>query len=332
MLSQTRRLLLTAGLLVALTVAGTVGYVLIEDAPWDDAFFMTVITMSTVGYGEVFDLSHAGRLYTAGLIIVGIGLVFGITGMWVRVLFEGEIEAALGERRVNRMLRDMSDHFIICGYGRFGRHIVGELQSHGEAFVIIDESQEIPRELASIQGDATHEEVLRRAGVERARALLAALPTDAENVYVTLTAKELNPELFIVSRCESRGGEKRLRRAGAARVVAPFSVSAVRMVELALNPAVVDFGDLFTATGEGAANTAEIEIGVGCLLDGRTTTDVNLRRRFRVMPVAVITKDGKLSVGVSHKHVFEAGEVLIAFGAHDALAELAEACTAQEPS
>ncbi len=182
-----RKVMLALSLLLGLTCAGTAGYRVIEGAGWSDALFMTVITLSTVGYSEVFPLSEAGRMFTVVLIVVGIGAVFGITSVWVKSLLEGELEQVLGRRRVSRVLRKISDHYIVCGYGRFGRRVADELRSRGEKFVVIDNSARLPEGTVAYQADATDEATLRGAGVERARGLLAALPSDADNVYITRT-------------------------------------------------------------------------------------------------------------------------------------------------
>lgn len=320
-----RRLWLSFGALLAATIAGTVAYRVIEGAPWDDALFMTVITLSTVGYAEVVPLDASGRVLTMVLIVVGMTLVFAAVGAWVRVLFEGEMENALGRRRMQKMLREMSGHFIICGYGRFGRRLVEELRERGEAFVVIDDSGEIPPDVASLKADATEESVLKEAGVHRAKALLAALPSDADNVYITLTAKELNPSIFVVSRCEQESGEGRLRRAGADRVVAPYAIGGHRMVELALHPMLVEFGDVLNTPDRQPVSLAEISIVAGSRLDGLAGKPAELLQRYGVMPIGVIGADGRLQVGpVGNLHL-RAGTTLVVFGSEKGIEAVAEA-------
>lgn len=320
-----RRLWLAFAALLAATFAGTVGYRVVEGASWDDALFMTVITLSTVGYGEVVPLSPAGRVLTMVLIVVGMTVVFAAVGAWVRVLFEGEMENALGRRRLQKMLREMSGHFIICGYGRFGRRLVEELRERGESFVVIDHSSDLPPEIVALKADATEENVLKEAGIGRAKALLAALPSDADNVYITLTAKELNPSIFVVSRCEQESGEGRLRRAGADRVVAPYAIGGHRMVELALHPMLVEFGDVLNTPDRQPVSLAEISIVAGSRLDGLAGKPTELLQRYGVMPVGVIGADGRLQVGVSgHLHL-KAGTTLVVFGSEKGIEAVAEA-------
>lgn len=320
-----RRLILQILALVLVTLGGTVGYRWIEDASWEDALFMTFITLSTVGYGEAFPLSRGGRWFTMGLIAVGMVLVLAVVGAWVQMVFEGEIEKALGKRRFRKVMQKLNGHFIVCGYGRFGRRLVEELLTRGEKFIVIDDSAELPPEVLGLRGDATEESVLREAGVERATTLLAALPSDANNVYITLTAKELNPDLFVVSRCEHESGEGRLRRAGADRVVAPYAIGGHRMVELALHPLLVEFGDIVTAGGEQRANIAEINIGSGSSLDGLQGASAALLRRYGVLPIGVVGADGRLQVGVSSDFSIRGGTTLVVFGTERAVEQVAEA-------
>jgi len=325
-------LLLTIVALLVVTVAGTVGYVVIEGASWSDAAYMTVITLSTVGYGEVIRLSPAGRLFTVVLIGVGMTFVFAAVTVWVKVIFEGELERSLGRRRIKRVLRNISDHFVICGYGRFGRWLAEELARKGERFVVIDASATLPADVVGFNADATDEQTLREAGVARARALLAALPSDADNVYITLTAKELNPRIFVVSRCEQESGEARLRRAGADRVVAPYAIGGHRMVELALNPSlpvVVDVDDVVAASGREHMTVAEISVGSGSVLEGATLASGELLRRYGVLAIGIIGADGRLQVGVPPQLRLEGGHVLVVFGTERAIEALAAASRAE---
>ena len=324
-MSAARRMVLPVVALLLVTLASTVGYRLIEGAPWADALFMTFITLTTVGYSEVVPLSPAGRIFTMVVLSVGMVLVFAVIGAWVRVLFEGEIENALGRRRFRKVLSKVSGHFIICGYGRFGRRVVEELRSRGEKFVVIDASADLPADVLSLRADATEESVLREAGIDRARVLLAALPSDADNVYVTLTAKELNPGVFVVSRCEHESGEGRLRRAGADRVVAPYAIGGHRMVELALHPMLVEFGDVLTTAGRQAVSIAEITIGAGSALDGVAGTPGELLRRYGVLPIGVIGEDGRLQVGVAGDLRLRRGTTLVVFGSERGIESVAEA-------
>ncbi len=326
-----RRILVSAGLLLGLTLAGVFGYRLIEGASWVDAFYMTVITLSTVGYGEVFPLSPMGRIFTAGLIVVGIGLVFGITGTWVRSLIGGELEELLIRRRMTRVISSMKGHFIVCGYGRFGRTVSHELQVRGEQFVVIDDSADVPANIVSLRADATDEEVLVEAGLPRARALLAALPSDADNLYITLTSRELAPDIFIVSRCSQESSEARLSRAGASRVVAPYSISGHRMVELALNPGMISVGDIVTGAGGSHLNVAEVAISRGSVLDGGSLGGSRIAQRYGVIPVGVLDAGGRIQVGSKPERILQAGEILVVFGTEHSVEKFVAALGGTDP-
>lgn len=331
MLFESRRVVFTILVLGGVTGFGALGYRILADASWGDAIFMTLITLSTVGYGEVFPLDAAGRVFTSILITLGIVLVFGLSGMWVRVIFEGELSDALGRRRRGRALRDLKDHYIICGYGRFGSRVAAELLSRGERVVVIDETADAPPDLIFIDEDATKDSVLVEAKVDTARALLAALPSDADNVYVTLMAKELNPELFIVSRCESEGGERRLRTAGAARVVAPFAVSAHRMAELATNPAIIDVDDLATAAGKSHVKVAEVEVREGSALVGARLDAGELLRTHSVVPVGRLDDEGRLTPVSADESKLQPGDVVVVFGTPLAVAAFASTALTTVP-
>jgi voltage-gated potassium channel len=323
---QANRLFLTLGLLAAVTAFGGIGYRVLSGASWGDAFFMTIITLSTVGYGEVFPLDSAGRAFTVLLIVLGIVLVFGLAGMWVRVIFEGEFEEALGRRRRVRVLRDLKNHYIICGYGRFGKRVSAELLSRGERFVVIDLLGDVPDDVVAIRDDATKESVLSEARIGHARGLFAALSSDADNVYVTLTAKELNPKLFIVARCETDGGERRLRNAGAARVVAPFALSASRMVELALNPALVDVDDLVTGPGKEHVTVAEIEVTAGSRLLGQRLDARQTAGSSTVVAVGLIDANGRLDASAVGVRILVEGDVVVVFGTAAGVGAFAVLC------
>jgi voltage-gated potassium channel len=322
---QAKRLLLTLALLVAVTGFGAAGYHFLEGASWGDAVYMTIITLSTVGYSEVFALDGPGRVFTVVLIVLGIVLVFGLAGMWVRVIFEGELEEALGRRRRVRVLRDLKGHYVICGYGRFGSRVAAELAARGQRFVVVDPGAQVPEGVVAIRDDATKDAVLREARVEFATGLLAALPSDADNVYVTLAAKELNPGIFIVARCESEGGERKLRTAGAARVVAPYALSAHRMVELAINPALVDVEDLATAAGNAHVSVAEIVVATGSPLIGHLLEAGRLLGHHSVVPVGILDANGRLDASAVGSRTLEEGDVIVVFGTPAAVEAFAAA-------
>lgn len=320
----------TLAAICTLTAGGTAGFMYIEDMGWIDSLYMTVITLSTVGFGEVQELSQAGRLFTVVLIVLGIGVVLTIIGAWARALLEGELQAYFGMRRTQRMLRDLKDHYIVCGYGRFGRRLVAELEQRGVSFVVIERDKPLPEGMLGINDDATREEVLEQAGVARARGLLTTFPSDADNLYVTLTGREMNPDLFIVARCENDANEARLKRAGATRTVSPYSIAGHRMAQAALHPRVLDFVDVLTSPSDRKVGMAEVAIAMGSLCDGVTLGDADLRSRFGVHVVAVASGGGDMEFNVSTDRLLEQGDTLLAIGDEKSIDLLASATGSEQ--
>lgn len=235
-------------LLLFLIILGTAGYRILEGWSLFDALYMTVTTLATVGYGEVHPLDTAGRIFTMIFVIVGVGTAFYLLSVFVAFVVEGHFGKTMGRRRMERAIARLDAHFIICGYGRVGRQIAHEFRREDVRFVVIDINQTSLAEAEAdghltINGTPAGDEVLQRAGIERARGLIAAMDNDAENIYVTLSARVLRPDLFIVSRANQPDSEPKLQRAGANRVISPYRVGGRQMAMLALRPLSVDFVD-----------------------------------------------------------------------------------------
>ena len=272
-------LLRPLALLVALLIIGTLGYAALESYSPLDAIYMTVITLSTVGYGELRPLSPIGRVFTMALIIFGVGgALFTLTEL-VRIVYEGHIGQALWRRRMERRVEQLRDHFILCGYGRVGRQIADDLARANVELVVVDTRPEglrlaAERGLAIVEGDASRDAVLRQAGVERARGLIAAVAEDADNLIVALSARALNPRILIVARANADESIAKLERAGANRVVSPYSIGGHRMAMLALRPLSVEFVDA-AFRGEGGEFLLEdVAIGTSSRLNGRTVDEI----------------------------------------------------------
>jgi voltage-gated potassium channel len=242
-----------------LLVGGTLGYMWLEGMVPIEALYMTVITITTVGFGEIRPLSPLGRLFTIGLIVLGVGAATAAISNAVEVVLGQRLWLSVQKRRVEELLVIIKNHYIVCGYGRMGQQIVRDLQARGEPFLVIDSSPDVEEtfleeRIPYIIGDATQDEVLLQAKVEQARGLVAALDTDADNVLTVLTARGLNPNLFIVARATSGAAESKLRRAGANRVVSPYEIGGHRMALALLRPAVHDFLNQIFYVGEGVAD------------------------------------------------------------------------------
>src|SRR6266545_3771509 len=262
---------------VSVSIAiGTLGYMLIEGWSLSDALYMTVSTLATVGFGEVRPLDEVGRAWTILLMVTGVGIIFGTIGIVAEAVV-GEVASGRREaRQVEQSIAGLRDHYIVCGYGRVGSTVARELVHGGEKVVVIDvqpESLEQARRDGHlvVHGDATEDATLKGAGIERARGLITTIDSDANNVYVALSARALSPGLFVVGRANAEGSEAKLLQAGANRVVSPYTMAGRRIAELALRPRVADFIDAALSHGELAFSMEELEVRAGGPLDGRTS-------------------------------------------------------------
>src|SRR5689334_17154092 len=247
-----RRSLLLIPLAIATTlIIGTIGFTLIEGYPVFDAFYMTLTTMTTVGYMEVHQLSRTGRIFNTFVIIFGTSTIFISIGAMTQFIIEMELGDAIGKRRNKRMIEKLKDHFIVCGFGRVGRGAAAELQHANVPFVVVDVNAErVERAMLAgmlaVVADSTHDETLRQVGIDRARGLVAALATDADNLFVLLSAKGLNPQIYVAARAAEEGAEEKMRRAGADAVFAPYAITGHRLAQSMLRPHVVQFLDFTT--------------------------------------------------------------------------------------
>jgi voltage-gated potassium channel len=318
---------LAVALSASVLAGGTAGYMLIERWGLLDAFYMTVITVATVGYREVHDLSTAGRLFTVVLIVAGVGTAFYTFTLLATLVVDGSLMARLEERRRNRMLDELHDHFILCGHGRIGSIIAAEFRKEGVRYVVIDRDEERVHDLIeggelAVAADASREEVLKRVGIERARGLIAAVGTDAENVYTILTARGLRPDLYIIGRAETEDSVRKLGRAGANRVLSPYQIGAVQMAQTALRPAVVDFVQLATSSDNLELAMEQIRLTERTELAGRSLLDANLRQRFGVIVVGIQRADGTMQFNPPADAILKAGDQLVVLGPPDSLKEL----------
>ncbi len=313
-----RKIAQWAALLVALLVIGSLGFVWIEGWNFFDALYMTVTTLTTVGYGEVHPLNPVGRAYNMILILSGMGVLFYIVGSLARAMIEGEIQAVFGRRKLIKHIKRLRDHYIICGFGRIGETIARELKARGTPLVVVENNPDnLPRmedaDHNFIVGDATREETLLEAGIERARGLVAVVHSDASNVYIVLTARSLNPKLYIVARAEEKGAEQKLVRAGADKVESPYSMGGQKMAQTIMRPTVVTFMEL--AMKEGVAwSMEEIAVGQDSPLLGVPLKDSGIRQKLNLILVAIKRADGEMLFNPSHDTPILAGDTLIALG------------------
>jgi len=303
---------------VAVLLAGTVGYMAIDGQPVLSALYMTAITVTTVGFEEVFPLSAGGRVFTILLAFAGIGVILLIAGEFGRVVLQTDLRALVGYRRELKMLGKLHDHIVVCGHGRMGRAVVEVLRDRHVPFVVVEASDARCRELDEegipfVHGDATAESVLRAARVDRARTFLTCLADDAHNVYAILLARQLNPQATIIARAVDEGAEERLLLAGADRAINPYRMGGMRLAFTALKPTVMDFIEASLPGTASELELAEIVVHPTSELAGKTLAGAEVRRRFGIIVVALKRGDSStFNPGPDER--IEAGDVLVALG------------------
>jgi voltage-gated potassium channel len=319
-MSQWRRLGMAILLLVVVLLGGTIGYLILGFTPLD-AVYQTVTTVSTVGFREVEPLSRVGMVFTIVLILAGVGAALYAFSVLVETLIEGRLLDLLGRRRMQRTINDMSGHLIVCGYGRVGRAIIAEAAAAGRPLVVVDNDDDRLAGCAhpSIPGDATDDAVLTAAGIERAGALVAAVDSDAANAFITLSARAIRPDLFIVARARSATSEDKLVRSGADRVVNPQHIGGNRMAAFVLQPNVAEFLDVVMHEQSLEFRLEELPIDEGSPLAGSSLREAHIRDRTGALVLALRRPDGHFVTNPTPETPIDAGFVLIAIGTQDEL-------------
>lgn len=327
-----RRLTFAVAALVAVMVGGTIGYVVLGFTLLD-AVYQTVTTVTTVGFREVQPLSSAGKIFTIVLIVFGVGTALYTLGVVIETVLEGQLPDVFGRRRMEHKITGMSDHVVVCGWGRVGKAVVRELAAQRAQTVIIDNDasrlDDAPGPV--VLGDATEDDVLERAGLSRARALVAALQTDAGNLFVTLSGRALRPELFIVARVRLEENEDKLLRAGANRVVNPQSIGGARMAAFVLQPHVTEFLDVVMHERGIEFRLEEITVPEESPIAGSTIRDAHIRDRTGALVLALRDEAGSFATNPPPDTVIHAGEVIIAIGTQGDLDALEGLVTGAAP-
>ncbi len=328
-MTPTRRFALAVSLVALMTVIGAVGYILIEHMSLLDAFYMSVITISTVGFGEVKPLSPAGRLFTIGLIVTGVGSAIYLFSVIGELVIEGSLREFLGKSAMNRKIHNLQDHVIVCGFGRFGRAVVEELTHNAVPIVVIEADPAKQADLDTVGalhlvGSALEDSVLEDAGVGSARAIIVATGSDADNVYITLSAREKNPKILIYSRGDSDAGLRRLKLAGADQVIAAYQWAGMRIAASILRPSVVDFLQLSVPGRESEVDLEEIRISRQSPAVGKTIAVVE-RENPRLRIVALKRNDQPLEMIPAADTQIEPDDLLVVIGESDSLKRLASA-------
>ena len=326
-MNSVRHLRISVGLLVTVIAVGTLGYSLIEGWHPFDALYMTIITLSTVGFKAVHDMSSEGKLFTIFLIISGTGMIAYTLSSLLQFTLEGQLRKILGRKKLESRISKLKDHYIICGFGRIGHLICREFQSRPLPFVVVEKDPHLIERLDRegymyVDGDATDDASLQAAGIDAAKGLITAVSSDTDNVYITLTARGLNPKLYILARAGLEGSEKKLMRAGASKVISPYTIGANRMAQAILRPSVVDFIEIATKSEHLELQIEEIAIAADSVLAGKTLIDSGIKQSMGIIIVGIKQVDGHMVFNPPAYKVIEANSVIIILGEQPSIDQL----------
>ncbi len=306
-------------ILIVVMGMGTLGYMMIEKWSFLESFYMTLITITTVGFSEVHHLSANGKIFTSLLIFVGVGFFLYVTGYLVQFVVEGRIREIMGRRKLNKKIKRLKHHYIVCGYGRIGRVLVTNLKNHPIDIVVVEKNPELLATMEEdgvlyISGNATDEQVLLEAGIEHARTLVAVLATDTENVFLTLTARQLNPQLYIMARASEEAVKKKLLAAGADKVESPYDIGAVSMAMRVMRPTVTSFLDLVLTRKNKNIEMEEIPVAASSVICGKTLLESKIRQKFNIIIIAIKKPDESMIFNPASEKVIREGDTMIVVG------------------
>jgi len=322
-----QKLRLGLAFFVVILLFGVLGYMIIEGASILDALYMTVITLTTVGFREAIELHDSGKVFTIVLLLLGVGTVFYTAGQILQMFLEGQIGGILERRRMERKMHKMKDHFIVAGYGRVGQTVCREFKSRGRKTVVIDNNPDASdllkqNEELYILDDATQDEVLVKAGIAEAKALISTLAEEAQNVYLTLSARQMNPDLLIIVRADSKEAERKLYRAGATRVICPHEIGGMRMAMSTIRPNLVDFMKIIPHGSDLGLSIEEVNVRRGSKVDGVKLIDSNIRSELDLMVVGIKKENRDMIINPPAETVIEGGDILIVIGLNEKLSKL----------
>ena len=329
----TSKLKITLVVLFTIFIIGTIGFNFIEGWSFIDSFYTTIITLTTVGYGDFTPRTAEGKIFAVFIIIFGVGMMFYSLVLMAETFIEARLRNLLGRGKLEKTIEKMNNHYIICGGGRIGFLICRELIAGKMPCVVIDNNPEVIQKAQDegficFKGDATQDKILIEAGIKRAKGIVCVLPSDAENLYVILTAKELNQQIYIISRSEEEESEHRLLRAGADRVMSPYTLGGVRMAMAILRPAMLDFIEITTRQQSLELRMEEISICKGSPFITQSLEDSGIRKRYGLIIVAVKKDSGKMIFNPMANYIIAEGDRLIAMGEDENVKQFSEACLA----
>jgi len=332
-----RRIRRAIGLLTVITAVGTLGYIVLEGWSFIDALYMTIITVGTIGFGEINPLDTTGRVWTMALIISGVGALGYATTSVVALAVEGTVRGYFRERRMRAEIDKLNAHYILCGFGRVGRQVAHEFTIDNVSFVVVDQDPAkvedcLERGYLAVLGEASDDVILEEAGIRRARGLVAAVDSDADNVFVVLSARKINPDLHIVARASSDESAAKLEIAGADRTLSPYAVGGRRLASLATQPLIVDFLDIVTRGEKGIEFRLE-EFGVPkeSPLANHTIGEIQIAEKTGAMVLAIRTSEGKFDTTPSAQDKISPGDTLIVLGTSDQVTRLEALMHGEEP-
>lgn len=318
-----KKIVVAVAYLIAILTFGTLGYMVIEGGSFLDSLFMTVITITTVGYREIIPIGTNGKLFTIMLIFIGVGFVLYMFGKITEAMVEGGLRTIFGRKNMKKMVAGIKDHYIVCGFGRIGKVICQILHENNRAFVVIENDAAVAKSIEEmgylvLEGQATEDEMLLQAGILRAKGLISVVSSDADNVYIILSAKGLKPDLYILTRSSGEDGvENKLLRAGASKVISPYYIGATRMAQLIVRPTVIDFIDLAVHGGELGLRLEELSVSNSSVFVNKTLSESDIRKDFDLIVVAIKRDHGKMIFNPNQSTMILSGDVLVVMGEYD---------------
>ena len=314
-------------ILIIIVLTGTVGYMAIEGWSFFDSLYMAVITITTVGFGEIREVSINGRIFTILIIFSGMGIMAFILGMVAQEMVDFQVRSIIGRRKLGLKIRSLKDHYIICGFGRIGNVICKELKANKIPMVVIDNDKEaLPfleaENIPFISDDATNEDILIEAGIERAKGVVSVVASDADNLFITMSARGLHPEAFILARADKVQTEKKLKRAGANKVILPYIIGGHKMAQSLIKPEVTDFLEFTIHNRDMDLEMVELRVDERSRLNGVTLMNSGIRPKMNVIFLAIRKKDGEMIFNPSSETRIEADDILISLGKRDDLEKL----------
>ena len=323
-----RKFILFIAPLLLILFLGPIGYMLLENTSFFDGLYLTVITITTVGYGDIVPIHPEGRLFTVFLVCAGVGYVMYVFSQITEAMVAGGLQKIVERRKMHKKINQLKDHYIVCGFGRIGMEICSILKENNRPFVVIERDEDVVKEIdrlgyIELVGEASDDDILLAAGIERARGLIAVVGTDADNLYITLTARGLNHDLFIMARSSGvRGVARKLKRAGASRVISPYSIGARRMAQLIIRPTVMDFIDLAMHADELGLFMEEFVVSEKAPFAGKRLIDSGLRQKYDVIVIAIKRGDEPMIFNPKANVFILAGDILIVLGDSNHVAAL----------